>query len=241
MARETTVGANSSKSALTGPALKRLFQIVAFIAGWTALLFACAGRLDWPRGWICVAAYLIAFASTAVLVIRKNPAVIPARAKMHRDAKGFDKLFTVVYAPLTFVVPAVAGLDAVRFGWSSIPNGTVWPGVILYLLAAVPIAWAMVTNPFLETQVRIQKDRGHRTVTTGPYRIVRHPMYVGVILQNISTPLVLGSLWTFVPAAAIIGLCVWRTALEDRTLRGELAGYADYAQQTRYRLLPGVW
>ena len=225
-----------------GPVVvKRMLQISAFTAGWSALLFACAGRLDWPRGWICLAVNLAGIAITAILTIRKNPDVIAARARLHADAKGFDKLFMALYAPLVFVVPAVAGLDAVRFGWSSMPSQTVWPGVFLFLLATVPPAWAMTANPFLENQVRIQTDRGHRVITTGPYRLVRHPMYVGVILQNIAAPLILGSCWAYVPVAVVVALFLWRTAREDRTLRSELAGYEEYAQHTRYRLLPGVW
>jgi protein-S-isoprenylcysteine O-methyltransferase Ste14 len=225
-----------------GPAaVKRMLQILAFTAGWSALLFASAGRLDWPRGWICLAVQLFGLAITAILVVRKNPDVIAARARTRADAKGFDKLFTALYTPLVFVVPAVAGLDAVRFGWSPMPFQTVWPGVFLYLLAAVPVMWAMTANPFLETQVRIQTDRGHRVIATGPYRLVRHPMYVGMILQNIATPLILGSCWTYVPVAVTIALFLWRTAREDRTLRGELAGYEEYARHTRFRLLPGVW
>jgi len=232
---------NGQTRRLSPVVAKRMLQISAFTAGWSALLFACAGRLDWPRGWIYLAVYLFGIAITAILVIWKNPDVIAARARMHADAKGFDKRFTALCVPLIFAIPAVAGLDAVRFGWSSMPIQTVWPGVFLHLLATVPVVWAMTVNPFLENQVRIQTDRGHRVIAAGPYRLVRHPMYVGMILQNISTPLILGSCWTYVPVVAMIALLLWRTAREDRTLRSELAGYEEYARHTRYRLLPGVW
>jgi protein-S-isoprenylcysteine O-methyltransferase Ste14 len=113
--------------------------------------------------------------------------------------------------------------------------------VVLHLLGSIPIAGAMATNPHLETTVRIQEDRGHRVSTSGPYRVVRHPMYVGAILQFAGAPLVLGSLWACLPVAAAPVLFIVRTALEDRTLRRELPGYEAYAQRTRYRLLPGVW
>jgi protein-S-isoprenylcysteine O-methyltransferase Ste14 len=89
--------------------------------------------------------------------------------------------------------------------------------------------------------VSIQKDRGHTVVTDGPYRYVRHPGYAGSILFTIATPLVLGSLWAFIPCGLAAALFVVRTALEDRTLQEELDGYKEYAQQTRYRLLPGIW
>jgi protein-S-isoprenylcysteine O-methyltransferase Ste14 len=103
------------------------------------------------------------------------------------------------------------------------------------------MAMAMAANPFLESTVRIQKDRSHVVVTAGPYRIVRHPMYVGALVMFAAWPLLLGSAWSFVPLAAMVPALVVRTALEDRMLQRELAGFADYAQRTRYRLLPGVW
>ena len=109
------------------------------------------------------------------------------------------------------------------------------------VLAMVCSYWAMLSNPFLSTIVRIQDDRGHRVATTGPYRFVRHPMYVGVIVLWLSTALILGSWWALVPGLLIAVIFVIRTALEDRMLHAELPGYADYAKQVRYRLVPGVW
>ena len=87
----------------------------------------------------------------------------------------------------------------------------------------------------------IQTDRGHRVVTTGPYRIVRHPGYVAAILGALAGPLMFGSVWSFIPAGLIIILFIWRTALEDRTLQKELDGYMQYTQKTRYRLMPLLW
>lgn len=96
-------------------------------------------------------------------------------------------------------------------------------------------------NAFLAEYVRIQSERGHTVCTTGPYRIVRHPMYVGVILTVLGIPVLLGSLYALIPAALIAALFILRTALEDRTLRQELPGYAEYARDVRWRLVPGIW
>jgi protein-S-isoprenylcysteine O-methyltransferase Ste14 len=148
-------------------------------------------------------------------------------------------VFLAVWMALLLAV--VAGLDAVRFRWSAMPPAMLWPGLALYAAGAVPVVWAMAANPFLERMVRIQQDRDHRVVSSGPYRFVRHPMYVGILLQAAALPLMLGSWWTFAPAAATWVLFAVRTALEDRTLRNELDGYEDYTRQTRYRLVPGVW
>ena len=178
---------------------------------------------------------------TMAIVLRTNPEVIAARATRHADTKRFDKVFVALYSPLVFVLPLVAGLDAVRFRWSSLPFATLYAGAVLYVLGTIPAAWAIAVNPYLEQTVRIQTDRGHRVITVGPYRFVRHPLYVGVMLANLAAPLLLGSLWAYVPAAVTVLLFIWRTALEDRTLRKELAGYSEYAQRTRYRLFPGVW
>ena len=103
------------------------------------------------------------------------------------------------------------------------------------------VLWTMAVNPFLEKGIRIQEDRGHRVITTGPYRYVRHPMYAGAIVMFAGFPLVLGSGWTFVPVGVITVLFVVRTVYEDQVLRRELPGYAGYAERTRYRLIPGVW
>lgn len=114
-------------------------------------------------------------------------------------------------------------------------------GSILFALALALITWVMVVNPFAEKTVRIQTDRGQTVITSGPYRYVRHPMYVGLILLFVSTALVWGSVWALGLDAVMAVLIIWRTAREDRTLRLELAGYEQYAAITRYRLLPGLW
>jgi len=121
------------------------------------------------------------------------------------------------------------------------PFGFVYVGTILFALALFLIMWVTVVSPFAETSVHIQTDRGHTVVTSGPYRFVRHPMYVGAILMDLSTPLIWGSGWALGLGALIMSLLIWRTGWEDRTLRQELAGYEQYAATTRYRLVPGLW
>ncbi|MCP4660730.1 MAG: isoprenylcysteine carboxylmethyltransferase family protein, partial [bacterium] len=212
---------------LAWPVLKRIAVVLAFTALWCAVLFVAAGRLDWIRAWIYVALVLLSLALLAVVILTRNPELVAARGKRHEDTKSFDKVFGAIYGLMVFVVPVVVGLDAARFGWSSMPMGMILPGAVLHLLGLAWIAAAMAVNRNLETTVRIQHDRGHQVCSSGPYRMVRHPMYVGAILQNAGLPLVLGSLWAFVPVAVIVLLFVLRTALEDRTLREELAGYEE--------------
>jgi protein-S-isoprenylcysteine O-methyltransferase Ste14 len=114
-------------------------------------------------------------------------------------------------------------------------------GVGIAVLSAALIAWAMRSNKFFSSVVRIQKDRGHVVVSSGPYRFVRHPGYTGISAFTLATPLILNSLWAFVPAVLTAAVSGLRTFLEDRTLHNELEGYPDYARKVRYRLVPGIW
>ena len=221
---------------------RRVIQNFVFMAFWIAVVFGSAGRLGWIRGWICVTAYVISMTIAGLLVRRRNPGLLEARAHWRRrDTKPFDKVFLAVYLPLTLIQPALAGLDAVRFGWSSMPFATVYAGLALFAMAMSLITWAMMVNPHAESTVRIQTDRDHKPVTSGPYRIVRHPMYVGAILMYPAAALMFGSVWALALSAGMAILFVWRTVLEDRTLRRELPGYEQFATLTRYRLIPGLW
>lgn len=221
--------------------IRRMGQLAAFTAGWALALFSSAGTFRWPRAWIYIALSLLGMAATAPILRRRNPGLIEARGKWHKDTKPFDKVFLAIYLPLVFALAVVAGLDAVRFRWAPLPLSTLYPGAALYAIATAWISWAMVMNPYLEQTVRIQHDRGHRVIDAGPYRFVRHPMYAGLIACYAAMPPILGSGWAFAVSAAVTAALLWRTVREDRTLREELPGYNEYASRTRYRLLPGVW
>jgi protein-S-isoprenylcysteine O-methyltransferase Ste14 len=135
----------------------------------------------------------------------------------------------------------VAGLDK-RFGWTGgLPVGIHFAGAVLFLLGLGLFSWAMISNAHFSTVARVRQDRGHAVCTRGPYQFVRHPGYLGAIVQSLAVPLILGSLWALIPGALAAVLMVARTALEDRTLQEELDGYEEYTHQVRYRLLPGIW
>ena len=207
-----------------------------------AIAFLGAGRIDWPRGWLYAVLFVAATTVGIAIVERTNPGLMAARSRgIRKDTKGFDKVFYAFFLPLMVIYPLVAGLDAVRFSWAPLPAWTVWPGILLFLPGAAVNTWSLIVNPHAEGTVRIQSDRGHAAVTEGPYRFVRHPIYVGTLVGFPAVPLVMGSAWALVPFVLLVILFVWRTALEDRALQRELPGYADYAQVTRYRLVPGIW
>jgi len=209
-----------------------------------AVLFLSAGRLDLPRAWIYLGAISIQTLASVMLVCRFNPTLIMGRAQSitKQDIKAWDKVLMPVGLVVQYVVLlAVIGLDVGRFQWSSLGINYAIGGFVLLVVGAVLGVWAAVSNPYYEAVVRIQRDRDHKVVTTGPYRIVRHPGYVGAILATVSTPLIIGSVFGLVPAGIVVILLFLRTALEDKTLHNELDGYSDYAHKVRYRLLPWVW
>lgn len=204
------------------------------------VLFGSAGRLDWHRGWFFMSLTIITLAVILPVFQRENPGFLRMRLQKTHGTKLFDRVIYVILMVSLFACLAVAGIDA-RFGWSSLSFEWTYLGLFLYVAGCIPIGLAVATNPFIERTVRIQKERGHVAVTKGPYRVVRHPMYAGILLMIGSWPLLLGSLWSYLPWAALAVTIVVRTVLEDRTLRRELSGYEEYTQRTRYRLIPEIW
>lgn len=214
----------------------------AFIQG--MFLFAAAGTLALPRAWFFLLLSFIAIFGQMALLAWKNPDLVNHRARWRkkRDAKRWDKPLVIVFGVLGFeVLPVVVGLDVGRYRWSSLGIAWLAIGTALYVLGTVLISWAMLVNTHFETIVRIQTDRNHHVVTRGPYRLVRHPGYVGASLWILAAPLIVGSAYGLIVVALVTVTIVVRTRLEDRTLQRELPGYADYAARTPYRLLPGLW
>ncbi len=241
--QETSVQAQQETTAEKKPrGLRQSVQGFVFAALLLGALFGSAGTVRWVQGWIYVALWMIGMIGGGMTIRRCNPSLLRERAKWRRsDTKPFDKVFLAIYLPLMYVQLAVGGLDARRFHWARLPFGWTCVGVALFMVATVVIMWALAINPHAESTVRIQKDRGHSVVSSGPYRIVRHPMYFGLILMYMATALVLGSGWAMAVGGAIALLYLWRTIMEDRTLRSELQGYEEYATRTKYRLVPGIW
>lgn len=153
----------------------------------------------------------------------------------------WDKVFGLLYTARLLLQPAIAGWDVGRIHSFEAPWLVSLLAFVLSILANAFVHWAMIANRHAETGVRIQEDRHHAVVSTGPYRIVRHPFYISLIASALLYPLAVGSLYAFIPGLVIAALFVWRTAREDETLRREFEGYEAFARQIRYRLLPGVW
>jgi protein-S-isoprenylcysteine O-methyltransferase Ste14 len=225
-----------------GRHIRTSLRTLPLFAWWLICLFGSAGQLTWKRGWFATVLYLGGTYASRVVVSKLNPGLLEQRRiAIRKDTRAYDRILLRLILFLTMLQPFIAGLDAVRFAWAPMPFWTLYPGVGLFIISANLITWVLVKNPHADSSVRIENDRNHTVIASGPYRFVRHPMYVGLILLHTSMALILGSMWTLVVAALVTILFLWRTALEDQTLHRELAGYEEYATMTRYRLMPGIW
>jgi protein-S-isoprenylcysteine O-methyltransferase Ste14 len=204
-------------------------------------LFWSAGRLNWWPAWALLAVMLAWIAATLIVILRYNPSLLAERLGPRKGAKPWDKAIMSVVGLAQLGRLIIAGLDQ-RFGWTAdFPVAAQIVALIVLALSWALVAWATGANAFFSQIVRIQAERGQTVATGGPYRFVRHPAYVGAVLAEFAVPVLLGSWWALLPGALNAVLMVVRTALEDRTLRAELNGYAEYASRVSYRLLPGVW
>ena len=203
--------------------------------------FWVAGDWEWWRGWGYLAVVLVGHGGSGLIVWRHDPELIRRRSRPGAGTKRWDQWWLAGFALCYLAIWVVGALDH-RFGWSQMPIWLFVPGALLYSLFATGITLSMLANPHFEKTVRIQTDRDHKVIDTGPYAIVRHPGYAVLIVGYLlPAPLLLGSWWAFVPAVACSLWVVLRTTLEDRTLRRELDGYDEYAQRVRYRLCPRLW
>jgi protein-S-isoprenylcysteine O-methyltransferase Ste14 len=208
-----------------------------------AVVFVAAGTFRWTAFWVLLGFFVVTTGGWMLWLKRRDPGLLKERmtGAARPDVKAWDRTIIRAYTALLLVMLLLAPLDAVRFRWSRVPLGLQALALAGLFAAWALIIWVFRENAFLAEVVRIQTERGHTVCTTGPYRIVRHPMYVGVILTILCVPVLLGSLYALIPAGLIVALFVLRTAFEDRTLQAELPGYEEYARDVRWKLIPKVW
>ena len=219
----------------------RFLQIVIGVGLIAAILFLAAGRLNWLWAWVLLGIYLVSVLINSAFMLHTNPETIAERGRL-KGMKDWDKVVGGLWGLAQWLLlPLMAGLD-VRFGWTR-ELSTPWHvvGAVLFAAGLGLFGWAMITNAYFSTAVRVQTDRGQTVCSTGPYRFVRHPGYVGTILQSLGLPFLLGSLWALIPGITAVVLMIIRTALEDHTLQAELPGYREFVQKVRYRVIPGIW
>ncbi|MGZ6315708.1 MAG: methyltransferase family protein [Anaerolineales bacterium] len=231
---------SSNRQTLTGM-LARAAQIGSVLVIQAAILLIASGHFDWAWAWVFLGIYLVSIAVNSAFMLHNNPDTVAerGRASLTRD---WDKTIAGWWSLMQFLlVPLVAALD-LRFAWT-LNIGIAWHavGAVLFAAGLGLFGWAMITNSYFSTAVRIQSERGQTVCRTGPYAFVRHPGYTGTLLQSIGMPLLLGSWWALIPGLLAAGLMTARTMLEDRALQAELPGYADFVQDVHYRLIPGIW
>jgi protein-S-isoprenylcysteine O-methyltransferase Ste14 len=215
--------------------------IALFLIFLGVVMFLPAGDLRWVNGWLFLLVFLALMIASIVHLWSTNPDIFIARRKIHEGTKGWDRVLMAFLLLSFYVEFPVAALDAGRFHASSVPLWLIVLGYVLFSVGFFGTDWVCSVNKFAERSVRIQTERGHRVIDTGPYAIVRHPMYLSSFFLFFGIPLALGSLWGLIPAAVAVLILVLRTVLEDKTLHEELEGYKGYAGRVRYRLIPGIW
>ena len=223
--------------------LRRGVQVLLAVAALAAMLFISSGRLDWVMAWVYVGAFAIVLVVMVVYQELSNPELLAERSELkpREGVQTWDVILSAVVRLSLLASYVVAGLD-VRFGWKpELALAVQIAALVVGLLGVALIVWAMAANRYAAVYARIQKERGHTVTTTGPYRFVRHPFYVGTITFSLAIPLVLGSPWALIPGGLAALLFIVKAAAEDRMLREGLEGYREYAERVRYRLVPGVW
>jgi protein-S-isoprenylcysteine O-methyltransferase Ste14 len=221
--------------------LRALLSLGIFLLLLGVALFLPAGTLRWAKGWLFLLVFLALTILAVVYLWRTNPDIFVARSRIQPGTKTWDKVLLAILLPSFAALFVVAGFDAGRGHWSRMPLGLVVLGYVLLTAGFLLSIWAERVNKFAEPGVRIQRERGQTVIDTGPYALVRHPLYLGGLLMCAGIPLTLGSFWALIPAAVGTVVIIVRTVLEDRMLHDELPGYQDYTRRVPYRLLPRIW
>lgn len=197
--------------------------------------------IDLVPGWLFLAVLTVASVVITRYLQAVNSEVISARVNRHEGTKGWDWVLVGFLMLGLISILVVAGLDDRRYHWFPVPWCVCGIGYLMLIMGLAGMTWAEAVNKFFEPTVRIQTDRGHHVIDTGPYAIIRHPGYAFAALIILGMPLALGSIGALIPAVFAYLLLILRILLEERTLRSELPGYRQYAERVRYRLIPGVW
>jgi protein-S-isoprenylcysteine O-methyltransferase Ste14 len=221
---------------------KWLLQSLIWVAAMGALLFVPAGTLHWPAAWVFLATMAVIALGCGWWLARTDPALLAERMRppMRDDQPAADKKIVVAFGVASLLWFAVIGLDR-RVQSSDMPWALQALGLAMLLASTCFVMWVMHENSFASAAVRLQTERSHRVVDSGPYALVRHPMYSGAIVFFVGAALLLGSWWGVAMSLLFVVLFAIRAGIEERTLTAGLPDYADYAARVRYRLLPGLW
>lgn len=205
------------------------------------VIFISAGKFDYWQGLVYFSIGIL-MTVLGYTVLKPDAELFAERGKPGEGAKKWDKTILLLSFLATIVMFTLAGLDSGRFHWSpDFHPGLIITGIVFTAAGQFLFLLAQKQNKFFSSTVRIQSDRNHTVCDTGLYKFVRHPAYMGSIIQALGFPLLFESLWSIIPVALLILLFIVRTSLEDETLLKELSGYSDYSNKTRYRIIPFIW
>lgn len=217
--------------------IKQLIGSLVFFA----IIFISAGRINYWQGIIYLVIGLVMVILNYTL-LKIDPELSNERSKPGEGTKKWDKIILGLALLVTISMYIIAGLDSGRYHWSPEFHWSLYLlGILLTASGQLIFLIAQKQNKFFSSTVRIQSDRNHIVCETGLYKIVRHPAYMGSIIQSMGFPLLFGSVWSIVPICLMIILLITRTTLEDKTLRNELSGYDEYTRKTRNKIIPFVW
>ena len=217
--------------------LGRLLVVLLVMA---AMLFVAAGTLDYWQAWLFLAAYAASSLAITLYLMRKDPALLERRKRGGPTAeKETTQKIIMSFASLAFIgLLVLPALDR-RFAWSQMPPYAVLAGDLIFLLGWVAIFFVFKGNSFASATVELAPEQ--RVISTGPYALVRHPMYAGGLVMLLGIPIALGSWWGLLVIVAMIPALIWRLIDEERFLARNLPGYAEYQRKLRYRLIPMIW
>lgn len=223
--------------------VRTIIQVIVYTLLVPLLPLLLSQRWNWWEAWAYAAICILNFYISRYLVMRIQPDLIKERYKFleHENTQSWDKVLAPLVGLGGNLIPLVAGLDARSSSPYPFSLGLKLLALVLIIGSIAWGTWALLTNRFFSGVVRLQTERDHHVINSGPYRFVRHPGYAGAVWTYLATPVLLGSLWAFIPAIFFIIVLVIRTRLEDRFLQSDLPGYADYAKEVRFRLFPGIW
>lgn len=224
--------------------IKMLIQLIFVVIIMPLLPILVAWRWRWWEAWVLALTISLGFILSRLLASRKHPGILVERSNSfnRNDAEPWDKYLAPFMAFGGLFILLISGLEE-RFNWSPEPYSLPLKIVSIAVLVSAYIfsSWAMIENAYFSGIVRIQNDRGHAVCSSGPYRFVRHPGYIGAILSYLAMPFLLDSNWSVLPFCLLLVITIVRTKLEDQTLQAELPGYREYASKVKYRLFPGIW
>jgi protein-S-isoprenylcysteine O-methyltransferase Ste14 len=223
--------------------VKLIVQTFIWYGAMGLVLFTAAGSIVWPGAAIFLAEMILFSLVGGLWLAKHDPALVAERLgpPIQRAQPTADKILLIVLILMIFAALVVMALDAVRFGWSYVPPWVQAIGELVLLLSLWIGFWTLRENSFAAPVVKIQEERGQTVITTGPYRLVRHPLYAGALVYIAGTSLLLGSWWGLVAVPVLAVLLALRIRIEEEALRAGLEGYDDYALRVRYRLVPHVW